>query len=73
MNIDALIQAYQQELSGYIRRGLRERAKSVEAEPIRLGGSISSPPVEIVPIEPDSTSKRTSAAAKKPAKKKRES
>jgi len=73
MNPDALIQAYQQELAGYVRRGLKERAKAVETELARLGCLTSSPLVEIVPIEPDSTPTPPPAAAKKTAKKKRES
>ena len=55
MNIDALIAAYQSELSGYQRRGLTERAKLVEQELRRLGLSLGSKPREDVQTEPAST------------------
>ena len=55
MNIDALIHAYEEELRGYIRRGLTERAKLVEAELRRLGRSDGVTPLEDVPAEPMST------------------
>lgn len=55
MNIDALIAAYELELSGYQRRGLTERAKLVEQELRRLGLSLGSKPREDVQTEPAST------------------
>ena len=55
MNIDALIRAYEEELRGYIRRGLTERAQLVEAELRRLGHSPGVTPREDVLTEPAST------------------
>lgn len=54
-NIDALINAYQAELQGYIRRGLTDRAKLVEEELRRLGHLPGVTPREDVLAEPAST------------------
>lgn len=55
MNHDALIAAYEAELRGYIRRGLKDRAKLVEEELRRLGHSPGVTPREDVLTEPAST------------------
>lgn len=68
MNIDALIHAYQEELRGYRRRGLTERAKLVEEELRRLGHSDGVTPLEDVLTEPASTSTVTPDAPQKPHK-----
>ncbi len=68
MNIDALIHAYKEELSGYRRRGLTERAKLVEAELRRLGHSDRVIPSEDVLTEPTSTPTVTPDAPQTPHK-----
>lgn len=71
MNIDALIAAYEKELDGYIRRGLKDRAKLVELELRRLGHSPGATPREDVLAEPMSTPTVAPDApqeAEKPAK-----
>jgi hypothetical protein len=68
MNIDALIAAYQSELSGYQRRGLTERAKLVEQELRRLGLSLGSKPREDVQTEPASTITDTPETPQTPPK-----
>ena len=56
MNTETLIRALETELSGYIRRGLTERANLVRQELIRLGCPMDIiPPVVDVPSESDST------------------
>ena len=55
MNTETLIRALETELSGYIRRGLTERAHLVRQELIRLGCPMDSSPVADVPSESDST------------------
>lgn len=67
MNKDALIHALEQELAGYVRRGLAERAKAVEAELIRLGFSLVVTPSEVVQAEPDSTPQKSATRSRKPA------
>jgi hypothetical protein len=67
-NIDALIHAYQEELRGYQRRGLTDRAKLVEEELRRLGHSPGVTPREDVLTEPTSTHTITPEAPQKPAK-----
>jgi hypothetical protein len=66
MNIDALIRAYEEELRGYIRRGLTERAQLVEAELRRLGHSPGVTPREDVLTEPMSTPQSTPDAPDTP-------
>lgn len=65
MNKDALIHALEQELAGYVRRGLAERAKAVEAELIRLGFSLVVTPSEVVQAEPDSTPQKPATRSRK--------
>lgn len=66
MNHDAIIAALEHELAGYIRRGLKERAKLVEQELARLGRSTGATPREIVPAEPDGTPTTPATRARKP-------
>lgn len=68
MNHDALVNALRQELAGYVRRGLPDRAKGVEEELRRLGClTEATSPVEIVPSEPASTPPKPSTRVRKPA------
>lgn len=55
MNTETLIRALETELSGYIRRGLTERANLVRQELIRLGRPMDIPSAVDVPFESDST------------------
>jgi hypothetical protein len=69
MNLnDALIEALRRELAGYIRRGLAERAKAVEAELDRLGFPIGATPRGVVQTEPVSTPPTPTKRAVKPSK-----
>jgi len=65
MDIDALIAAYELELAGYKRRGLKDRAKLVEEELRRLGRSTGVTPREDVPAEPASTPRSADPEPKK--------
>lgn len=73
MNKDALIHALEQELAGYIRRGLTERAKAVEQELRRLGFSQVVTSSEVVQSEPDSTPQKPATRVRKPAETPKES
>jgi hypothetical protein len=66
MNTDALIAALRAELAGYIRRGLAERAKAVEAELARLGFSAGATPSEVVQPESGSTPTTPAKRTRKP-------
>jgi hypothetical protein len=55
MNTETLLRALETELTGYIRRGLNERANLVRQELIRLGRPMDTPPTVDVPFESDST------------------
>jgi hypothetical protein len=69
MNInDALIEALRRELAGYVRRGLPERVKAVEAELARLGFPVGATPRGVVQTEPGSTPPMPAKRAVKPSK-----
>jgi hypothetical protein len=67
MNNDALIAALRHELDGYIRRGMKDRAKGVQEVLTRLGCSTATPPPEIVPSESGGTPTTPTASVQKPA------
>lgn len=66
MITDALIAALRAELAGYLRRGLAERAKAVEAELARLGFSAGATPPEVVQSESGSTPTIPAKRTRKP-------
>jgi hypothetical protein len=66
MNNEALIQALELELAGYIRRGLTDRARQVQQELLRLGRSTVSLPAENVPSKSESTPTPPATSAQKP-------
>lgn len=68
MNNDALITAYENELIGYRRRGLTERAALVEAELRRLGHLQGSTPRGDVLVEPADTPQVPPVVTEKPVK-----
>lgn len=55
MNKEAHLQALENELAGYIRRGLIERARQVQQELFRLGRPTVVLPAEDVPSKSEST------------------
>lgn len=68
-----LIAALEQELAGYVRRGLSDRADQVRQELLRLGSSVATI-AETVPAEPEgipspeaATDAERPAAKRKPA------
>jgi hypothetical protein len=65
MNKETLIRALETELSGYIRRGLTERANLVRQELIRLGRPMDIPFTVDVPSESDSTSTKPATRVRK--------
>lgn len=68
MDNAALISALQAELAGYVRRGLKDRAKAVEQELRRLGSSSAVAAVEAVPAEAASTPQNATRSVRKPSK-----
>ncbi len=65
MDRDRLIAALEQELAGYLRPGLPDRADQVREELRRLGGSV--PTIdETVPTEAASTPEEPATRARKP-------
>jgi hypothetical protein len=67
MNNDALIAALRHELDGYLRRGMKDRAKGVQEVLARLGCSTTAMPPEIVPSESGGTPTTPSVSVEKPA------
>lgn len=65
MDRDRLIAALEQELAGYLRRGLPDRADQVREELRRLGGSVPTI-AETVPTEPASTPQKLTTSVRKP-------
>jgi hypothetical protein len=65
MDRDRLIAALEQELAGYLRRGLPDRADQVREELRRLGGSVPTI-AETVPTEPASTPQKPTTSVRKP-------
>lgn len=61
----AQIAALEQELAGYIRRGLHDRAEQVRQEVRRLGGSVTTS-AETVPTESVGTTRKPSKASESP-------
>lgn len=68
MNNEALIQALELELVGYIRRGLTDRARQVQQELLRLGRPTVIFPAADVPSKSESTSTIASGHPMKPSK-----
>jgi hypothetical protein len=66
MNNEALIQALELELAGYIRRGLTDRARQVQQELLRLGRPTVSLPAEDVPFKSESTPTPPATSVQKP-------
>jgi hypothetical protein len=84
MKNEALLQALETELAGYIRRGLTDRARQVQQELLRLGrptvilpavdvpsksGSTPTPPA--TSVQKPSTASKTKPEAKTPTKRKK--
>ena len=65
MNKETLIRALETELTGYIRRGLTDRANLVRQELIRLGCPMDTPSAVDVPSESDSTSTKPTTRVRK--------
>lgn len=65
MDRDRLIAALEQELAGYLRRSLPDRADQVREELRRLGGSVPTI-AETVPTEPASTPQKPTTSVRKP-------
>jgi hypothetical protein len=65
MNTETLIRALETELTGYIRRGLTERANLVRQELIRLGCPMDTPSAVDVPSESDSTPTKPATRVRK--------
>ena len=66
MNNEALIQALEEELTGYIRRGLTDRARQVQQELLRLGRPTVTFPAEVVPSKSESTTTPPATSVHKP-------
>ena len=65
MDRDRIIAALEQELAGYVRRGLADRADQVRQELRRLGSSVPTI-AETVPPEPASTPQKPTTSVRKP-------
>jgi hypothetical protein len=66
MNNEALIQALEEELTGYIRRGLTDRARQVQQELLRLGRPTVTFPAVDVPSKSESTTTPPATSVQKP-------
>ena len=64
MDRDRIIAALEQELAGYLRRGLPDRAEQVRQELRRLGSSVATI-AETVPPEPASTTPEPTRAPRR--------
>ena len=84
MNNEAVLQALEAELAGYIRRGLTDRARQVQQELLRLGRptvilpavdvpskSGSTPTTPATSVQKPPTASKTKPEAKTPAKRKK--
>ena len=66
MNNEALIQALELELAGYIRRGLTDRARQVQQELLRLGRPTVTFAAQDVPFKSESTPTTPATSVQKP-------